>query len=291
MNGAATGDMSTDYAIRYYGWSGLSIETPAGALFFDPFFRPYCGAQWFAVDDFAHAKYICVTHGHEEHFLDVPVVARRTGATVVGSGAVTSFLRWRSRLPPAKLVTVRPFEPREVPGFKLTTFTWKHRDINLPRALSKAVLHGNATQLSWAWSSATRAPFYSPYTGYHVELPNGLTILNYNEGFNTKMTDAEIEALGKRFRTDVLLGGIQLNFTADVARGAAALNPKVVVLYPPHDYFHRMMGATSAPWQDFVDAVRERLPAAVVVLAEPGTVVDAATGAKLAPRRNSAFAH
>ena len=105
------------------------------------------------------------------------------------------------------------------------------------------------------------------------------------------MTDAEIEALGKRFRTDVLLGGIQLNFTADVARGAAALNPKVVVLYPPHDYFHRMMGATSAPWQDFVDAVRERLPAAVVVLAEPGTVVDAATGAKLAPRRNSAFAH
>ena len=186
---------------------------------------------------------------------------------------------------------MRPFEPREVPGFKLTTFTWKHRDINLPRALSKAVLHGNATQLSWAWSSATRAPFYSPYTGYHVELPNGLTILNYNEGFNTKMTDAEIEALGKRFRTDVLLGGIQLNFTADVARGAAALNPKVVVLYPPHDYFHRMMGATSAPWQDFVDAVRERLPAAVVVLAEPGTVVDAATGAKLAPRRNSAFAH
>ena len=291
MNGAATGDMSTDYAIRYYGWSGLSIETPAGALFFDPFFRPYCGAQWFAVDDFAHAKYICVTHGHEEHFLDVPVVARRTGATVVGSGAVTSFLRWRSRLPPAKLVTVRPFDRARLPGFKLTTFTWKHRDINLPRALSKAVLHGNATQLSWAWSSATRAPFYSPYTGYHVELPNGLTILNYNEGFNTKMTDAEIEALGKRFRTDVLLGGIaaQLHGRRGPRRGSAEPEGRGALpaprLLPPDD------GRDLGPWQDFVAAVRERLPAAVVVLAEPGTVVDAATGAKLAPRRNSAFAH
>ena len=62
--------------------------------------------------------------------------------------------------------------------------------------------------LAWAWSSATNAPFYSPYTGYHVELPGGLTVLNYNEGFNTKMTDAEITALGKRFRTDVLLAAL-----------------------------------------------------------------------------------
>jgi len=38
---------------------------------------------------------------------------------------------------------------------------------------------------------STNAPFYSPYTGFHVELPDGLTVLNYNEGFNTKMTDAE----------------------------------------------------------------------------------------------------
>ena len=38
--------------LRYYGWSALSIETPDGALFFDPFFRPYCGAEWFHLADF-----------------------------------------------------------------------------------------------------------------------------------------------------------------------------------------------------------------------------------------------
>lgn len=208
----------------------------------------------------------------------MPVIARRSGATVIGPPSVTNFLRWRSRLPREKLVTVKPFKTRQVAGFKLSTFHWKHRDISLSKALSRAVFHGNATQLAWAWSSATSAPFYSPYTGYHVELPGALTVLNYNEGINTKMTDGEINALGQRFRTDVLLAGMQLEFVDDVARGAAALNPKVVLLYPPHEKFHEMMGAKSAPWETFAAAVRERLPHASVVTLQPGMGVDALSG-------------
>ena len=264
--------MSSPIKIRYFGWSSLSIETAGGALFFDPFFRPYCGAEWFHLEDFAHAKYICVTHGHEEHFLDTPIVARRTGAVVIGSPSVCSFLKWRRGIPADRLRSIDPkkFEQVSVPGFKLSAFGWKHRDINLYKALTKAVFHGNATQLSWAWSSATNAPFYSPYTGFHVELPGGLTVLNYNEGFNTKMTDAEIGDLGRRFRTDVLLAGMQLNFIDDVVRGVAALAPKVVILYPPHDKFHAMMGVTSEPWPAFAEAVRSRFPEIAVHIAEPG---------------------
>jgi len=276
-----------DPIIRYFGWSSLSIETPDGALFFDPFYRHYCGAQWFDLEDYLHAKYICVTHGHEEHFLDVPVIAKRTGATVIGPKSVTDFLAWRSRLPREKLFTVDTGSALALPGFKVNSFRWKHRDINLVKALSKAVFHGNATQLSWAWSSATNAPFYCPYTGYHVELPGGLTVLNYNEGFNSKMTDAEITALGKRFRTDVLLAGMQLDFTADIARGVKALNPKIVVLYPPHDKFHAMMGVGSKPWPEFAAAASASLPSAKVLIAEPGFVMNAATGEVL-PSRPSA---
>jgi L-ascorbate metabolism protein UlaG (beta-lactamase superfamily) len=264
--------MTSPVTIRYFGWSGLSVETRDGALFFDPFFRAYCGAEYFHLEDFKHATHICVTHGHEEHFLDVPVIARATGATVIGSPSVCSFLRWRRGIDPARLVSIDPksFGTVRLPGFALTAFRWKHRDINLYKAMTKAVFHGNATQLSWAWSSATRAPFYSPYTGYHVALPGGLTVLNYNEGFNSKMTDAEIDDLGRRFRTDVLLAGMQLFFVDDVVRGVAALKPKIVVLYPPHDKFHAMMGVTSAPWTAFADAVRARFPAVAVHIAEPG---------------------
>jgi len=278
--------MSTPRTISYYGWSSLAIDTPDGSLFFDPFFRHYCGAQWFALQDFLHAKYVCVTHGHEEHFLDVPEVARRSGATVIGPKAVTGFLRRRSGLPDAQLATVEPDGASlELPGFRISTFRWQHRDINLFKALTKAVFHGNATQLSWAWSSATNAPFHAPYTGYHVELPDGRTILNYNEGFNTKMTDREIADLGRRLRTDVLLAGMQLDFVDDVARGARALDPGMVVLYPPHDKFHAMMGVSSTPWQRFADTLRRTLPSARVVVAEPGTVVDLDSGELLPARQ------
>ena len=264
--------------IRYFGWSALSIETAGGSLFFDPFYRKYCGAQWFGLEDFAHARIVCATHGHEEHYLDIPAVVRRSGATVVAHKSVCDYLKWRSRIEPARLVPIGEFETRTLPGFTISAFKWKHRDINLYKALTKAVFHGNSTQLSWAWSSATSAPFYSPYMGYHVELPGGVTVLNYNEGFNTKMTDREIAEIGHRYRTDVLLAGMQLDFVADVARGAAALNPKIVVLYAPHDHFHRMMGVTSRPWAEFKSAVEKSLPHARVIIAEPGAAINAVTG-------------
>src|SRR5260370_9719564 len=248
--------------IRYFGWSALSIETGDGALFFDPFFRPYCGAEWFHLADFQRAKYICVTHGHEEHFLDVPVIAHATGATVIGSPAVCSFLKRRRGIAADKLLVIDPatFGSISVPGFTLSAFKWKHRDINLYKAMTKAVFHGNATQLSWAWRSATRAPFYAPYTGFHVGLPDGLTILNYNEGFNTKMTDAEIGDLGRPHRTDVLLAGMQLNFIDDVVRGVAALNAKGAILYPPPDKFHAMMAVVSEPCPPFAPPLPSPFP-------------------------------
>jgi L-ascorbate metabolism protein UlaG (beta-lactamase superfamily) len=264
--------MSSPAVLRYYGWSGLSIDTDDGSIFFDPFFRPYCGAAWFKLEDFTRATYICVTHGHEEHFLDVPVVAHHSSSTIIGSPSVCRFLNRRNKVAPSRLLSIDPlkFQSIDIPGFHITAFPWQHRDINLYKALSKAVFHGNATQLSWAWSSAINAPFYSPYTGYHIQLADGSTILNYNEGFNSKMTDAEIKALGTRFRTDVLLAGMQLDFVDDVVRGVAALQPKVVVLYPPHEHFHAMMGVVSTPWSAFAEAIKTRFCEIDVHIASPG---------------------
>ena len=102
--------------------------------------------------------------------------------------------------------------------------------------------------------------------------------MNYNEGFNTKMTDAEIADLGRRHRTDVLLAGMQLDYIDDVVRGVAALMPRVVVLYPPHEYFHAMMGTTSEPWPAFADAVRARFPGIDVHIAAPGFELALSTG-------------
>ncbi|HTS20380.1 MAG TPA: hypothetical protein VMN79_01105 [Casimicrobiaceae bacterium] len=279
--------------VRYFGWSALSVSTPAHRLYFDPFFRPYCGADWFSIEDFSDADYIAVTHGHEEHFLDVPVIARRTRALIIGSPAVTGFLRWRRGLPANRLRALDRDESCTLPGLRIDSFGWKHRDINLVRSVSRALLRGNATQLAWAWSSATRAPFYAPYMGYVLTLPGGATVMNYNEGFNTKMTDGEIAGLAHRFRIDVLLAGMQLDFMDDVRRGVAALQPKMVLLYPPHEKFHAMMGATSHPWEEFIAAAQAGAPHARVIALTPGTMVSLDDGAvsrfaRRAPQSNAA---
>lgn len=258
--------------LKYFGWSSISIESAAGTLVFDPFYREYCEAKWANLPDFTNATVVCITHGHEEHFLDVPEVLKATTAIAVGAPATCRFLKKRNGIPTDRLRAVEPstFETVSVPGFRITALPWEHRDINLWKALTKAVLQGNATQLKWAWSSATNAPFYSPYTGFLVELPEGLRILNYNEGFNSKMTDAQIAEIRRRFNPDVVLGGMQLNFVEDVARGIAALDPRVAILYPPHEKFHEMMGVVSEPWDKFANAVKARCPRTEVHIALPG---------------------
>jgi L-ascorbate metabolism protein UlaG (beta-lactamase superfamily) len=266
-------DIRLNPTIRYYGWSALCIETANDALLFDPFYRKYCGAQWFTLEDFAHATVVCATHGHEEHYLDIPAVIKRSGATVVAHRTVCDYLKWRNHIAPEKLVPIGEFETRELRGFRISAFKWKHRDINLYKALARAVFQGNSAQLSWAWSSASKAPFYAPYMvpsaagrfDYH----------NYSEGFNTKMTDREITELGRRYRQTCSSPACS-SISFQMSRAAAALN-RIVVL-PAHDHFHRIW-AISEPWTRFADAVRARLPAAQVVIAEPGTAVDVASGA------------
>ncbi|MBN9408065.1 MAG: MBL fold metallo-hydrolase [Burkholderiales bacterium] len=269
--------MSDRAFIKYYGWSAIELNVAGKAIFFDPFYRPYCGVQWYDVKDFTHADLVCVTHGHEEHFLDVPDVLRASQARVVATPAVCRFLERRNGIAPERLMPAEWGASVRADGVNISLFPWKHRDLNLLKAMTKAVFRGNTTQLSWAWSSATNAPFYSGYTGFHVELPSGMTVLNYNEGFNTKMTAQDLAELRQRFpRVDVLLAGMQLFFIDDVVRGVQALQPKMVYLYPPHEHFHKMMEAESAPWADFASAIRRQCPGVEVVVATPGTVLDLA---------------
>ena len=258
------------YKIKYFGWSSISIESGSRTVVFDPLYSPYCGVQWSSLEDYEGADLVCVTHGHEEHFLDTPEVLRKTGAKVISSKKVCQFLKERNKIPEAQLVPVGLNETVEFAGFKITSFSWKHRDINLPRTITKAAFTLHMPVLKWAWSSLTSSPFYAPFFGFHVELADGTTILNYNEGFNYKMTDEEIREIGRRFKTDVLLGGMQLNFVNDVRRGVAALSPKTVILYPPHEKFHEMMGLPVAPYPEFLEAARKAAPNAQVMMAEPG---------------------
>jgi L-ascorbate metabolism protein UlaG (beta-lactamase superfamily) len=256
--------------LMYYGWSFFSVETGQGVLLFDPFFRPECGAEWAHLDDFARTNIICLTHGHHEHYLDTPVVAKKTGATVVAPSEICDHLKSRYGISPSQLKPIDLGQTVELRGFRITAFEWRHRTINLWKAFfGGGVLHG----LNFVYNGMMKSPFSARKFGYHVKTPDGTTIMNYCEGLNNNMVVQEVQELGQTHQTDILLAGYQLNFEEHVGLGVKALAPKKAVLFHPHEKLFAKIGVPTSPVDRFVERIKQSSPGTEIIMSRPGTQV------------------
>jgi L-ascorbate metabolism protein UlaG (beta-lactamase superfamily) len=76
--------------LHYHGHSTCTIETSDGTrLVIDPFFDDNPATKLKAAD--VEADYILVSHGHFDHFADCVALAKRTGATVIGTFELVGF--------------------------------------------------------------------------------------------------------------------------------------------------------------------------------------------------------
>jgi len=75
--------------ITYLGHASLSIEAHGQTLLVDPYISANKLAS--AIDiTTLEADYILITHAHADHILDVEVIAKRTGATLVSNFEITN---------------------------------------------------------------------------------------------------------------------------------------------------------------------------------------------------------
>jgi L-ascorbate metabolism protein UlaG (beta-lactamase superfamily) len=79
--------------ISYYGHSCFGIEIKGKNLLFDPLitYNPLIPGTGVTADT-VKADYILVSHGHEDHIADCISIAKRTGATVVSSWEICTWL-------------------------------------------------------------------------------------------------------------------------------------------------------------------------------------------------------
>jgi L-ascorbate metabolism protein UlaG (beta-lactamase superfamily) len=77
--------------LSYYGQSCFAVKIKGKSLLFDPFITPNELARHIDVDQIA-ADYILLSHGHNDHIADCVPIAKRTGATVIGSWEVHEWL-------------------------------------------------------------------------------------------------------------------------------------------------------------------------------------------------------
>ena len=262
--------MSSETKINYHGWSSFSIETANGTLLFDPLYRKIFGAKWSGFDDFKGADVVCLTHGHYDHYVDAPVILKKTDSKAVGSADICEHLSSHYKIDKEKLIEIKPFQEVTVSDFKITAFEWGHREVSIPKFIKEGILRARIfPSFQFAWLNMFKSPFNAPYYGFFVELPDKLRIMNYCEGFSDHMKIEEVEELGEKFEIDILFAGTQLNFEEYLARGVSALSPKTVILFHPHKALFEKLGLKSSPPEKFMETVKQSSPDVKIIMAEP----------------------
>jgi L-ascorbate metabolism protein UlaG (beta-lactamase superfamily) len=178
------------------------------------------------------ADLVLIGHGHFDHLADVPYVATRTGATVVGTDSHLNLLR-AMHTPAAQLTTVRGGEYLQYEGYTVEVFASLHS------------LTGNT-------GVRKQVPFPGTRTGFDPVPRRPRTIADLVEGG----TLAYQITIGERFR---ILALSTANF---IERELTGLRPDVAIVAvgggSVHDYVPRLMRALGNPawvlpthWDDF----------------------------------------
>ena len=263
--------MPVSAKIKYFGWSSFGVESSQGTLYFDPFFRRVFGVSYSSITDYLDAKVICVTHGHADHTVDVPAILRKTDAVAISCPDVTNYYKTKNNVSDNQLITLNNFDKITSSGFQVTAFEWGHKEGKLSTLFKLLILNGAFFKgFGYVWMNFRETPFNATPIGFHVVTPEGIGILNYGEGFNDDIDFRQLEKNVKNFDTDILLASASLNWEEYVARGAAIISPKTVILFPPHDVPDRQLKLPTSPAEIFIEKVKEAVPNAEVIYATPG---------------------
>lgn len=76
--------------ITFYGHASLGIEVNNTHLLVDPFISGNPKASAIEIDKLK-ADYILITHAHEDHILDVEVIAKRTKAIIISNYEIVTY--------------------------------------------------------------------------------------------------------------------------------------------------------------------------------------------------------
>ncbi len=78
--------------ITYYGHSCFGVALNSTHLLFDPFISGNPAAAHIKIDAIP-ADYILISHGHQDHILDVEVIAKRTDAKIISNHEIVTHYK------------------------------------------------------------------------------------------------------------------------------------------------------------------------------------------------------
>lgn len=235
--------------IRYFGWSGITIDHDNTRVGFDLF----GDAVSPDVLDDASTVILCATHGHPEHcgsfrsLLRNPEVAARASAIhLISSPQVVRYVNRDGRMLSANAHAVNHMEKARINGVQITPFCWKHLPLLPPGMRPKieyaASLMSHPVDFVRIGLTGLSLPMNAPKLGFHLAFSDGTRVLNYAEGLHRLTDTREVETIARELPAEVLLFAIEPEDAEAIPRWVEILNPSRVFLYEAHrpwrDLFH-----------------------------------------------------
>ena len=182
---------ATPVALTYLGVAGWQLTHAGNVLLLDPYFtRATVSADWRPLlpDADAIARFapptvdvILVGHSHYDHLLDVPTIALRTSATVVGTVSTLNVAR-AAGVPEARLQFAVPDHTLTLHTFSIRPLASLHSltgipSVDIPRDVRPPLSardYGEGGTLAYAVDVGGRSLFFLDTANFDAEALGGL---------------------------------------------------------------------------------------------------------------------
>lgn len=216
--------------LTWLGRSCFELKTPSRQrVLFDPYLDLYRVRQ---VSNYPAPDIICVSHGHLDHFADVPDLIRGESPALVV--ATPRLCRALKELIPETLHRLFPLpwdDHFEVQGIPFFAFRSPPMQTSLYDMFEE---FGTRRVLNFleAFRQLADEILYLPMTSFGVEV-DGVRVLHFVTEAKNGEQEVDVADIGARFQPDVALVSVNPGEETQDAEHAAALQAPLVI---PHHY-------------------------------------------------------
>ena len=154
--------------ITWFGTASLAVEAEGGRLLIDPFV-PFRGSTTrVRPSDYAGYGAVLVTHGHFDHIMSLPELAREYPTTIYCTRTPAATLI-RLGVPRERIRVFAPGETFELPGFRVTAYQSRHIVFDRPLLL-RTIFNRRMLRYGYNLPRAVRGFLRYPENGETVAL-------------------------------------------------------------------------------------------------------------------------